>query len=165
MDVRKLKTIMELFEKSDLHEMELTEEGETLRLVKKPRGGAAPPQVVATAAPAQPASEPPPTAGEEATAPPAGGEQAPPAAPAEGDGLHELTSPMVGTFYARPSPDDPPYVVVGDEVQEGATVCVIEAMKLFNPIEAPVSGKIVAIEVDNGQPVGFGDLLMKIKPS
>lgn len=76
----------------------------------------------------------------------------------------EVLSPMVGTFYRSPSPDDAPYVDVGDRIRIGQTVCIIEAMKLMNEIEAEVSGQVVEILVENGKPVEYGQPLMRIKP-
>ncbi|MBB5325259.1 acetyl-CoA carboxylase biotin carboxyl carrier protein [Anoxybacillus tepidamans] len=80
------------------------------------------------------------------------------------DNLHKITSPMVGTFYAAPSPDSPPYVKVGDKVKTDTIVCIIEAMKLFNEIEAEVNGEIVEILVQNGQLVEYGQPLFLVKP-
>ena len=79
-------------------------------------------------------------------------------------GDHELQSPMVGTFYRAPSPEADSFVQLGDKVTEGQTLCIVEAMKLMNEIEAEVEGTIAAILVDNGQPVQFGQPLFKIKP-
>ncbi|MEO1093839.1 MAG: acetyl-CoA carboxylase biotin carboxyl carrier protein [Cyanobacteria bacterium J06638_28] len=79
--------------------------------------------------------------------------------------LVEVTSPMVGTFYRSPAPDESPFVDVGDRIQTGQTVCIIEAMKLMNELEAEVSGEIVEILVENSQPVEFGQPLMRVKPS
>ena len=76
----------------------------------------------------------------------------------------EVTSPMVGTFYRAPSPDDAPFVDVGERISKGDTVCIIEAMKLMNDIEAEVSGEIVEILVENGEPVEFGQALMRVNP-
>ena len=81
----------------------------------------------------------------------------------EEDGLAAITSPMVGTFYRSPSPESPPFVEVGDSVQPGKVICIIEAMKLFNEIEAEMSGKIVKILVENGKPVEYGQKLFLIK--
>ncbi|TYQ30656.1 acetyl-CoA carboxylase biotin carboxyl carrier protein [Pseudanabaena sp. UWO310] len=77
--------------------------------------------------------------------------------------LIEITSPMVGTFYRSPSPDDAPFVEIGDTVKKGSTVCIIEAMKLMNEIESESSGKIVEILVDNSQPVEYGQVLMRVE--
>jgi acetyl-CoA carboxylase biotin carboxyl carrier protein len=76
----------------------------------------------------------------------------------------EVLSPMVGTFYRSPSPDDPPYVEVGDRIRLGQTVCIIEAMKLMNEIEAEVSGQVMEVLVENGKPVEYGQPLMRVKP-
>lgn len=93
---------------------------------------------------------------------------APAAAPAaasqvEDDGLVAITSPMVGTFYRAPSPESPAFVETGDDVAPGKVVCIVEAMKLFNEIEAEVSGKVAKILVENGQPVEYGQKLMLVK--
>jgi acetyl-CoA carboxylase biotin carboxyl carrier protein len=80
------------------------------------------------------------------------------------ENLHKITSPMVGTFYAAPSPDSPPYVKVGDKVKTDTVVCIIEAMKLFNEIEAEVNGEIVEVLVKNGQLVEYGQPLFLVKP-
>ncbi len=76
----------------------------------------------------------------------------------------EITSPMVGTFYRAPAPDEPPFVEVGERITSGQTVCIIEAMKLMNELEAEVSGQIVEILVQNGEPVEFGQVLMRVDP-
>ena len=78
--------------------------------------------------------------------------------------LLEITSPMVGTFYRAPAPDEPPFVAVGDRISNGQAVCIIEAMKLMNEIEAEVSGQVVEILVENAQPVEYGQTLMRVKP-
>lgn len=76
----------------------------------------------------------------------------------------EVTSPMVGTFYRSPTPDEPPFIEVGDTIRRGQTVCIIEAMKLMNELEAEVTGEVVEILVENGEPVEFGQPLMRVKP-
>jgi acetyl-CoA carboxylase biotin carboxyl carrier protein len=87
-----------------------------------------------------------------------------PETPAETDAdLHKITSPIVGTFYASPSPDKEPYISLGDKVSENTTVCIVEAMKLMNEIQAEVSGEVVKIYVENGQPVEYGQPLFGIK--
>lgn len=91
---------------------------------------------------------------------------APPAAsPLANDKLLEIISPMVGTFYRAPAPDEPPFVEVGDRVRVGQTVCIIEAMKLMNEIDAEISGEVVEILVANGNPVEYGQVLMRINPN
>ena len=76
----------------------------------------------------------------------------------------DITSPMVGTFYAAPAPDEDPFASVGDRITKGDTVCIIEAMKLMNEIEGEVSGQIMEIAVENGEPVEFGQVLMRVNP-
>ena len=93
-----------------------------------------------------------PTASEQTTPPPVDSK------------LVEITSPMVGTFYRSPAPDEPPFVAVGDRIRNGQTVCIVEAMKLMNEIEAEVSGEVVEIKVENAQPVEYGQTLMLVKP-
>ena len=94
---------------------------------------------------------------------------APPATPTPprsvDSSLVEITSPMVGTFYRSPAPEESPFVDVGDRIQSGQTVCIIEAMKLMNELEAEVSGEIVEILVDNADPVEFGQPLMRVRPN
>jgi acetyl-CoA carboxylase biotin carboxyl carrier protein len=84
--------------------------------------------------------------------------------PLGNDRLVEVSSPMVGTFYRSPAPDEPPFVNVGDRIRLGQTVCIIEAMKLMNELEAEVSGEIVEILVNNGEPVEYGQVLMRVNP-
>lgn len=90
---------------------------------------------------------------------------APPPAPTVDPALVEITSPMVGTFYRSPAPDEPPFVDKGDRIQKGQTVCIIEAMKLMNELEAELSGEVVDILVENAEPVEFGQALMRIRPA
>lgn len=85
--------------------------------------------------------------------------------PRANDRLVDIISPMVGTFYRAPAPDEPPFVNVGDRIRNGQTVCIIEAMKLMNELEAEVSGEVVEILVDNGEPVEFGQVLMRVNPA
>lgn len=88
-----------------------------------------------------------------------------PPAPAVDDSLVAITSPMVGTFYRSPAPEEPAFVDVGDRIQTGQTVCIIEAMKLMNELDAEVSGEIVEILVQNSEPVEYGQPLMRVKPN
>jgi acetyl-CoA carboxylase biotin carboxyl carrier protein len=151
MDLRKLKTLIELVENSGIAELELTEGEEHVR-ISRSSSVAVPMQQVYASAP------------QAAFAPPAAGAAAAPAAPAapavpEG---HVVKSPMVGSFYRSPSPGAKPFVDVGQSVSEGDTLCIIEAMKLLNEIEADKSGVIKAILVENGQAVEFGQPLFII---
>ncbi|MBN3854687.1 MULTISPECIES: acetyl-CoA carboxylase biotin carboxyl carrier protein [unclassified Paraburkholderia] len=151
MDLRKLKTLIDLVSESGISELEVTEGEGKVRIVKN-----APPVYVQPTA-AQFAA---PMAGMPAAAPAAAGEAAAPAAaaPAVPQG-HVVTSPMVGTFYRAPSPGADPFVQVGDTVKEGQTLCIIEAMKLLNEIESDVAGVVKEILVENGQAVEYGQPL------
>ena len=152
MDLRKLKTLIELVETSGIAELEIQEGEERVRITRSSPGtsGAAViapvPQVIAV---------PAGTVAAPAGAPPA--PEAPPAA--EG---HVVKSPMVGTFYRSATPGSKPFVEIGDAVQEGQTLCIVEAMKLMNEIEADKSGVIKSILTENGQPVEFGQPLFVI---
>lgn len=142
MDLRKLKTLIDLVQASGIAEIEINEEGDHVRIVNRPAQAAqAAPAIIeipqATPAPAAPASNSP------------SGTQ--------------VTSPMVGTFYRAPSPGADPFVELGTQVKKGDTLCIIEAMKLLNEIEAEVSGTVKEILVDNGSPVEFGQPLFVIE--
>lgn len=152
MDIRKVKKLIELLDESGIAEIEITEGEESVRISRYAQGVPAAPVMTHLAAP-PPAAAPAPAA---AAAAPA----AAPAEPEE-EGF-EVTSPMVGTCYAASSPGAAPYVQVGDRVSEGDTLCIIEAMKMMNQIEAEVSGRIAAIQVQNGEPVEFGQVLFVI---
>lgn len=155
MDLRKLKTLIDLVAESDIAELEVTEGESKVRIVKS--SGAPQNQVVMM----QPQSMPH-TVSAAATAPVAAPAAAPvAAAPAEPEG-HIVKSPMVGTFYRSSAPGNPPFVEVGATVKEGDTLCIIEAMKLLNEIDADASGVIKQILVENGQPVEFGQPLFVI---
>jgi acetyl-CoA carboxylase biotin carboxyl carrier protein len=155
MDLRKLKKLIDLVQESGIAELEITEGEERVRIA---RGGA-----VSVTPPAAPAAAAPLPAGPASAAAPAtAGPGAPAAAQAPADEGHVVKSPMVGTFYRAPSPDAKPFVEVGGAVKEGDTICVIEAMKLMNEIEADAAGTIKAILVENGQPVEYGQALFII---
>ncbi len=150
MDLRKLKKLIDLVQESGIAELEITEGEEKVKIVK---GG------VATVTPVAPAAAP-------ATAPgPAAAPAAATAAAAEepAQSGHVLTAPMVGTFYRSPSPEANHFVEVGQNVKAGETVCIIEAMKLMNEIEADATGMIKAILVESGQPVEYGQPLFIIE--
>ena len=148
MDLRKLKKLIDLVQESGIAELEITEGEEKVKIV---RGGV----VSVTPLAAAPAMPPPPAAGGPAAAPPAA---AVPEAPPVQEG-HVVKAPMVGTFYRSPSPDAKAFVEVGQAVKEGDTICIIEAMKLMNEIEADAAGTVKAILVENGQPVEYGQPL------
>jgi acetyl-CoA carboxylase biotin carboxyl carrier protein len=147
MDLRKLKKLIDLVQESGIAELEITEGEEKVKIVKGGVVAMAPAPVAAMVAPV------------EARAAPAA---APAPAAAEGDAGqegHVVKAPMVGTFYRSPSPDAKPFVEVGQAIKEGDTICIIEAMKLMNEIEADASGSVKAILVENGQPVEYGQPL------
>jgi acetyl-CoA carboxylase biotin carboxyl carrier protein len=145
-DLRRIRRLVELMKEHDLGELDLRQ-GETRIQLRRGGPAAASPAPVAVAA--APAAAP---------AAPAD------ATPASADAAHIalIKSPMVGTFYAAPDPDSPPYAKVGDHVGPDTTCCIVEAMKVFNQIPAEVSGKIVAVLVENGMPVEFGQPLFKV---
>ena len=157
MDLRKLKTLIDLVAESDISELEVTEGESKVRIVKS--AAASHSQVVMMPAPAAAPVAPAPAAvaAPAAAAAPA---EAPAAAPAPAG--HVVKSPMVGTFYRASAPGAAPFVDVGTAVKQGETVCIIEAMKLLNEIEADASGVIKEILVENGQPVEFGQPLFII---
>ena len=148
MDIRKVKKLIELLEESGIAEIEIQEGEESVRISRHPSAPAAPiPQVMAPIVQPVAAAEPAAAA-------------APPAADVpEG---HKVLCPMVGTYYASPSPNAEPFVRIGDKVNAGDTLCVIEAMKMMNQIEADVGGRITAIQAENGEPVEFGQVLFII---
>lgn len=149
MDLRKLKTLIDLVAESGIAELEVTEGDGKVRIVKTQQAAAATyvaaPTPVAAAAPAAPAPAP--------------------AAPVASEPVvsgHVVKAPMVGTFYRAPNPNSPPFVEVGASVKEGQSLCIIEAMKLLNEIEADKTGVIKEILVENGEPVEFGQPLFII---
>ena len=149
MDIRKVKKLIELLEESNINEIEIKEGEESVRIS---RGGS---QVIA--APAQYAAPAPVAAPAPAAAAPA------PEAPAEAAPLgHAVRSPMVGTFYRSPSPTSGPFVEVGQSVQAGDVICIVEAMKMMNQIEADKSGVVESILAEDGQPVEFDQPLITI---
>lgn len=159
MDLRKLKKLIDLVEESGINELEITEGEEKVRIVKG--GGVVSLSSTLAMQPTQATHVPPapsPLASIVAaqTETPASAAHE---APASG---HQLKSPMVGTFYRSPSPDSKVFVEVGQQVKEGETICIIEAMKLMNEIECDRSGTVRAILVENGQPVEFGQPLFLI---
>jgi acetyl-CoA carboxylase biotin carboxyl carrier protein len=151
MDLRKLKTLIELVETSGIAELEIQEGEERVRITRASPAAVAQPTVMLQAAPAAPIA-----AAVAAPAPPTE-----PAVPPQPEG-HVVKSPMVGTFYRSASPGAKPFVEIGDDVQQGDTLCIVEAMKLMNEIEADATGAIKAILVENGQAVEFGQPLFVI---
>jgi acetyl-CoA carboxylase biotin carboxyl carrier protein len=153
MDIEDIKQLVQLMVDNDLSELDITD-GERKVSLRRGAGNVpvftALPQAVPAAAPVAPAAAP---------------VAASTAAPVEPAKLLEIKSPMVGTFYAAPSPDSDPYVGVGTAVSDSSVVCIIEAMKVMNEIKAECSGTIMEICVKNAQPVEFGQVLFRVKPS
>lgn len=156
MDLRKLKTLIDLVSESNISELEITEADGKVRIVKTDPVAAAAPPVLAAA----PVSAPVALAVPVAAAPVAA---AAPAVVAEAATGHAVKSPMVGTFYRSSSPGAKAFVEVGSVVKEGEPICIIEAMKIMNEIEADKSGTVVKINCENGQAVEFGQPLMIIE--
>jgi len=157
MDLRKIKTLIELLEQSGIAELEVKEGEESVRIAR--HSPAAPQHMMTYAPPPLPAPPAP------APAPSAGSAAAPaPAKPPASRG-HAVKSPMVGTFYRAPSPGAKPFVEVGQTVKQGQTLCIIEAMKMLNQIEADASGVISEILIENGQAVQFDQPLFMIEPA
>ena len=155
LDHEQLHRLLEALGDSDIQEFRL--EGDDFRLeVRRNLPGQT---VVAPAAAAN--------TGAAAAAPVAPAEQTspPPATASTRSDLLDITAPMVGTFYRAPAPGEPAFIEVGNRVDVGQTVCILEAMKLMNELEAEVSGEVVEILVDNGTPVEFGQVLMRVKPA
>jgi len=161
MDIRKIKKLIELLEESSLTEIEIVEGEESVRLGRASAQGAMP-MHYGLPAHVQAAAWSAPGAAQPAAAPAAGvrDDTAEEEAVPEGE---LVRAPMVGTYYGAPSPDAEPFVSLGQRITEGETMCIIEAMKMFNQIEAETSGTVVAILVENGQPVEFDQPLFVIR--
>lgn len=143
MDIRKVKKLIELVEKSGIAEIEITEGEEAVRISRYPTS--APVTPAASEAPKQPVVDVPVESLSES-----------------GEKGHQVLAPMVGTFYRGSSSTADPFVSVGDQIKAGDAVCIIEAMKMMNQIEAEVAGRVLSIEVKNGEPVEYGQLLFVI---
>lgn len=146
-DVKRIRRLVELMNEHELAEIDLRQADQRIRL----RKGGEP--IIEVARPAA------------AAAAPAGAAAAPAAAAAPDANLVEIKSPMIGTYYGSSSPETPPFVKVGDHIGPTSTVCIIEAMKVFNEIPAELSGLVVQVLVENGAPVEFGQPLFKIDPN
>jgi acetyl-CoA carboxylase biotin carboxyl carrier protein len=161
MNLKEIKELIELMTEKDISELELERAGVRLRISRVRRAAVeagVPASVLPAAAPAVAANPAAVAPAPAPAAPPA----APPAEPRED--LHIVKSPIVGTFYEAPAPGAPPFVKVGDPVQPGKVLCVIEAMKLMNEIESDVAGEILKRFVENAQPVEYGEALFAIRP-
>ena len=167
MKVQEIREIIKLVDQSNISEFSFEQEGSKIKLKKTEAGTV----VYPTAAPEVKAVEAPKAAPAPAAAPVEASKAAPAPAAApvaavaqDTEGLHKITSPMVGTFYQSPSPDADPYVKAGDKVTGDSIVCIVEAMKLFNEIEAEVNGEIVEVLVKDGELVEYGQALFLVKP-
>ena len=149
MDIRKVKKLIELLEESGIAEIEISEGEESVRISRYGSGGPTAMPVHYSAMPAA-AAAPAPSA-------------APVAAPVANKADHTVTAPMVGTFYASPTPGAKGFVDIGSEVNVGDTLCIIEAMKMMNQIESDKAGRVTAVLVKNGEPVEFGQPLFIIE--
>jgi acetyl-CoA carboxylase biotin carboxyl carrier protein len=169
LDVEALRQIVELLEASDVTRLVWQRGDERLYI----RRGHGPAPTIVHAAPVSPSVSPVPVQAVEYSAPqparpsapaPAPAQASAPGKPAEKPG-HVITSPFVGTFYRTPAPDQPAFVEVGSVVKKGQVLCIVEAMKLMNEIEADHAGRVAEIMVENGQPVEFGQALFRIEPA
>ncbi|HSY46008.1 MAG TPA: acetyl-CoA carboxylase biotin carboxyl carrier protein [Steroidobacteraceae bacterium] len=151
MDIRKIKKLIELLEESGIAEIEIKEGEEAVRISRMPAGGVA----------AQPLPQPQPSAAPAAVA--AAAPVAEAGAPKPKPNEHVITAPMVGTFYGSPSPGAKAFVEIGDEVKVGQVLCIIEAMKMMNQIEADRGGRVTSIMARNGDPVEFGQPLFVVE--
>lgn len=152
MDLKYVKQLLELIEKSTVNEIEVEEKGQKIRITKSA------PQTVISA----PYQMGMPSA--LASAPVATQSASIPAPATDSKKYHEVKSPIVGTFYRYPSPDASAYVEVGSKVKQGSVLCIVEAMKLMNEIESDTAGTIVKINVENGKPVEYGQVLFLVEP-
>jgi len=166
LDIRKLKELIRLMVENELTEIDLKDEKETVSLRRE---GSQAPVVQVSPAPAVPPAAPAPAApAAPAPAPAAPAPAAAPAAepsPADTSNLEQITSPMVGTFYSAAKPESPAFANVGDTVTADTTVCIVEAMKIFNEIKAEQSGVIEKVLVSNGDSVEFGQALFLVRPA
>ncbi|GJM13785.1 MAG: acetyl-CoA carboxylase biotin carboxyl carrier protein subunit [Pseudohongiella sp.] len=151
MDIRKVKKLIELLEASDIAEIEIKEGEESVRIS---RGSTSAPAPIAYQAPAAPAAAAAPA--------PSAAAPAPEASASSASDASAIKSPMVGTFYRSPSPSSPPFVEVGKHVKAGDPICIVEAMKMMNQIEADHAGVVEAILVEDGEPVEFDQPLIRI---
>jgi len=145
-DISQIRKLIRLIQSSDVTEIEVTQGDQTVRICRHGAGATAPAAVSSYVTPPAPAAT------------------AAPVAEAEPDEEHQVTSPMVGTFYAAPSPDAENFVSIGHKIQKGETLCIIEAMKMMNEIEAEYSGVVESILVENASPVEYGQPIFIITP-
>jgi len=147
MNLKELKEMINLMNENGLNELEMERDGLKIRIKKGPSGFQQ--EIIHTA----PAAAPMPQT------------QAEPAGGAKAANTIEIKAPMVGTFYRAPSPEAPPYVEKGQDIAEGDVICIIEAMKLMNEIKSEVRGKVIDIQIENGNPIEFGQVLFVVEPA
>jgi acetyl-CoA carboxylase biotin carboxyl carrier protein len=158
MDFKQIQELIKVINKSNIGELSIEQNDFKITIKQKEEHV----QTIVAAPAAAPVYAPAPIAAAPAAAP--ASTPAAPAAPAKADNLVTIKSPMIGTFYRRSSPDKPAFVEVGDDIAPGKVVCIIEAMKLFNEIEAEISGKVVKVLVDDASPVEFDQPLFLVEP-
>lgn len=166
MEIKEIQELIKFVAKSGVSEVEIESKGFKISIKTPPykRGGNGQPEVQLVQAVAQPAAVQAQPVVQAVAQPTAEAAPAKSEAPADNGNYQEVKSPMIGTFYRSPSPEKPPFVGVGDEVKKGDVICIIEAMKLFNEIEAEVSGKIVKVLADDSTPVEYDQPLFLIEP-
>ncbi|MDO6847130.1 acetyl-CoA carboxylase biotin carboxyl carrier protein [Priestia megaterium] len=162
--IQEIREIIKLVDQSSIEEFTYEHEGSKIKMKKKDAIVSKQAQQVVVSAPEQVAAPAPQAAAAPAPAAQSAQPKEEQAAPAVDESLHKITSPMVGTFYASSSPESDVYVTPGDKVQKDSVVCIVEAMKLFNEIEAEVKGEIVDVLVESGQLVEYGQPLFLVKP-
>jgi len=160
MNLKEIKELVDLITEKGISEFELERAGVRLK-ISRPTDGTRAAQAVAHVSesrlPTGPETPPPP--------PPVIRTPAPPSVAPQTDEVHTVRSPMVGTFYSAPGQGSPPFVQVGDRVEVGQVLCIIEAMKLMNEIESEIAGEVLRCSVENGQPVEYGEPLLDVRPS
>lgn len=168
MDLEFVRGLIEAVDGSGIDSLEITRAGSRVKISKTPPSAgpaptylAAPPMQAPNPGAAAPAAPAAPAAGAGAAEAAGGSTES---ESSKDDGLVDITSPMVGTFYRAPAPDAPPYVEVGSTVSEGQTLCILEAMKLMNELEAELAGEIREILVENAEPVEYGQVLFRVAP-
>ncbi|MBE2974890.1 acetyl-CoA carboxylase biotin carboxyl carrier protein [Priestia megaterium] len=162
--IQEIREIIKLVDQSSIEEFTYEHEGSKIKMKKKDAIVSKQAQQVVVSTPEQAAAPAPQASAAPAPAAQSAQPKEEQAAPAVDESLHKITSPMVGTFYASSSPESDVYVTPGDKVQKDSVVCIVEAMKLFNEIEAEVKGEIVDVLVESGQLVEYGQPLFLVKP-
>lgn len=160
MEIKEIRQLIKLVETANISEIEIVEEGKKLRISKNNKHAG---EAVMMSQVGFPAYQTPPSGAPQTTISSAPVESMAPEAEATGTSFKEVRSPMVGTFYRSPAPDADPYVEVGQTIESGQTLCIIEAMKLMNELESEFSGKVAKILVENAQPVEYNQVLFLIE--